>query len=168
LTQFRPSTIKTSDSVPELSKSGQLRPFADVARHVGLPSHCPAGAPSVLAQQRSPVRRRLGQTTGAAHESRLFGLRSAVPLPPPASRSYQARAAAPASRLLLHPTAARPPLAGARRPPSPSALAIRQGRASPLAPRLLLAGAPCPCVKVFLQFFSLFTQVISASFDFNC
>ena len=35
LAQFHPSTMKTSNSVPELSKLAQLRTIADVACHVG-------------------------------------------------------------------------------------------------------------------------------------
>ena len=40
LAQFDPSTMKTFNSVSELSKLAQLHPIADVARHVGSPCHC--------------------------------------------------------------------------------------------------------------------------------
>jgi hypothetical protein len=41
LAQFCPSTMKTSDTVLELSKSAQFRPYADVACHIDLPHHLP-------------------------------------------------------------------------------------------------------------------------------
>jgi hypothetical protein len=93
------------------------------------------------------VRSSIGHAHAVMRVARLLCLRGS------ASRSAVARALLPpgaASRLLLHPTVAwaRPLLAGARRPPSPSQ-AVKQ--ACPTSDRWSLARSPEPLTPVRLS-----------------